>query len=269
MNHSGLFGILATLLFLAMVVIFGADSPTRFVDYLGLAVVLGGTLAATFMSYPPGEVIRSFRLASTTLKQERLHTAQHIEELVHISRLWIRAEIQEVEKALATVTNPFLRTGVQLVIDRTPDEYIQDLLHWRMLRLQQQEAAEAQIFKVMANYAPAFGMLGTLLGLINLMDLLGAGDIRGIGTQLGIALLTTLYGVILSNMVFKPLALRLERRTERRLALMNMILEGISMMSAGHSPGAMRETLKAFVAQIDDELFDAQGSVKAATARKR
>ncbi len=269
MNSSGLIGILATVLFLAIIVVFGADSPMRFVDPVGFAVVIGGTLAATFMSYPPSEVLRSFRLASTALRQERLHSAQHIEELVQISRLWIRGELQAVEKALTTVTNPFLRTGVQLVIDRTPDEYIQDLLHWRMLRLQQQEAAEAQIFKVMATYAPAFGMLGTLLGLINLMDLLGAGDVKGIGVQLGIALLTTLYGVILSNMVFKPLALRLERRTERRLALMNMILEGISMMSAGHSPGLMRETLKSFVAHIDDELSDAHARAGSAAARKR
>lgn len=268
MNPSGLIGIFSTVLFLAVIILFGADSPMRFVDPVGLAVVVGGTLAATFMSYSPREVVRSFRLASTALQQDRLHSAQHIEELVHISRLWLRGELQAVEKALTTVTNPFLRTGVQLVIDRTPDEYIQDLLHWRMRRLQQQEAAEAQIFKVMATYAPAFGMLGTLLGLINLMDLLGAGDVRGIGTQLGIALLTTLYGVILSNMVFKPMALRLERRTERRLALMNMILEGISMMSAGHSPGLMRETLKSFVEHIDDELSDAHLGAKSA-ARKR
>lgn len=256
MHSSGLFGIAGTLLFLALIVIFGADSPMRFVDGVGLAVVVGGTLAATFMSYPPRKVLHAFRLAGVAMRDEQLHTAQHIEELVHISRLWVRGELQAVEKALATVTNPFLRTGVQLVIDRTPDEYIQDLLHWRMLRLQEREAAEAQVFKVMATYAPAFGMLGTLLGLVNLMDLLGAGDIRGIGQQLGIALLTTLYGVILSNMVFKPLALRLERRTEQRLALMNMILEGISMMSAGRSPSLMRETLKSFVAQIDDELSD-------------
>lgn len=98
MNPSGLIGILATVLFLAIIVLFGADSPMRFVDPVGLAVVVGGTLAATFMSYPPREVLRSFRLASTALQQERLHSAQHIEELVHISRLWIRGELQAVEK---------------------------------------------------------------------------------------------------------------------------------------------------------------------------
>ena len=107
----------------------------------------------------------------------------------------------------------------------------------------------------MASYAPAFGMLGTLLGLINLMDLVGAGDMKAIGAQLAVALVTTFYGVLLANLIFKPIAVKLERRTEQRLVLMNMVLEGISLMCAGRSPALMRETLKAFVAQYDDEIF--------------
>jgi len=154
------------------------------------------------------------------------------------------------------VQNPFLRTGVQLVIDRTPEDEIVDLLQWRIAHLRSREAAEAQIFRLMASYAPAFGMLGTLLGLINLMDLVGAGDMKAIGQQLAIALVTTFYGVLLANLVFKPIAVKLERRTEQRLVLMNMVLEGISLMCAGRSPALMRETLKAFVAQYDDEIFD-------------
>jgi chemotaxis protein MotA len=101
----------------------------------------------------------------------------------------------------------------------------------------QREAAEAQLFRVMASYAPAFGMLGTLLGLMNLMDLLGDGDMGpSSARQLAIALITTFYGVLLANLLFKPIAVKLERRTEQRLVLMNMVLEGISMMCAGRSP---------------------------------
>ena len=128
------------------------------------------------------------------------------------------------------------------------------------------EMAEAAIFRTMASYAPAFGMVGTLLGLINLMDLVGAGDLGAIGRQLAVALMTTFYGVLLANLVFKPIALKLERRTEERLVLMNMVLEGISMMCAGRSPSMMRETLKAFVAQFDDEMFD--GGSQGAKVRK-
>src|SRR5690625_5696999 len=81
----------------------------------------------------------------------------------------------------------------------------------------------------MVSYAPAFGMIGTLIGLVNLMFLLGDGDITAIGQQMALALMTTFYGVLLSNLIFKPVAVKLERRTEQRVILMNMVLQGISI----------------------------------------
>jgi chemotaxis protein MotA len=255
-NPSTLIGMVASVLLMAVILMFASDDPLRFVDGPSLAIVLGGTLAATFLSYPLKEVLRVFHLVGQVLRQDRLDTRRHIEELVALSRLWMQGDLQAVERALGQVQNPFLRTGVQLVIDRTPEDEIVDLLQWRIAHLRSREAAEAQIFRLMASYAPAFGMLGTLLGLINLMDLVGAGDMKAIGQQLAIALVTTFYGVLLANLVFKPIAVKLERRTEQRLVLMNMVLEGISLMCAGRSPALMRETLKAFVAQYDDEIFD-------------
>jgi chemotaxis protein MotA len=255
-NPSTLIGMVASVLLMAVILMFASDDPLRFVDGPSLAIVLGGTLAATFLSYPLKEVLRVFHLVGQVLRQDRLDTRHHIEELVALSRLWMQGDLQAVERALGQVQNPFLRTGVQLVIDRTPEDEIVDLLQWRIAHLRSREAAEAQIFRLMASYAPAFGMLGTLLGLINLMDLVGAGDMKAIGQQLAIALVTTFYGVLLANLVFKPIAVKLERRTEQRLVLMNMVLEGISLMCAGRSPALMRETLKAFVAQYDDEIFD-------------
>ena len=234
----------------------------------GLAIVLGGTLAATFLSYPLREVLRVFHLVGQVMRQERLDTRGDIEELVAISRLWIQGDLAAVERALLKVNNPFLRTGVQLIIDRTPEDEIVDMLQWRIARLRSRETAEAQLFRVMAGYAPAFGMVGTLLGLVNLMDLLGDGNMGVIGSQLAIALITTFYGVLLANLLFKPIAVKLERRTEQRLVLMNMVLEGISMMCAGRSPSMMRETLKAFVAQYDDEIYDGGGPKGPATGAR-
>ncbi|MCB2018477.1 MAG: MotA/TolQ/ExbB proton channel family protein, partial [Hydrogenophaga sp.] len=256
MNPSTLIGMVASVALMAVILLFGSNKPGNFLDPASIAIVLGGTLAATFLSYPLKEVLRVFHLVSQVLREDKVNTKHDIEELVGLSKLWIQGDLQAVEKALAYVTNPFLRTGVQLVIDRTPEEEIVDLLQWRIAHLRQREAAEAQLFRVMASYAPAFGMVGTLLGLINLMDLVGGGDMAAIGSQLAIALITTFYGVLLANLVFKPIAVKLERRTEQRLILMNMVLEGISMMCVGRSPSLMRETLKAFVAQYDDEIYD-------------
>jgi len=204
------------------------------------------------------------------IRNEQLYTQKDIEELVDVSRLWIRDDPVAVEKALLRVTNPFLRTGVQLVIERTPEEDILDLLQWRIARLRAREAAEAQLFRVMASYAPAFGMIGTLVGLVNMMDILGTGDMVVIGGHLAVAMMTTFYGILLANLVFKPVAVKLERRTEQRVVLMNMVMQGIAMMTAKRSPSLMRETLKSFVAHHEDEIFDGQRSPsKPAAAPKR
>ncbi|MNV79949.1 Chemotaxis protein PomA [compost metagenome] len=88
------------------------------------------------------------------------------------------------------------------------------------------------------------------------MFLLGDGDMTAIGRQMAIALITTFYGVLLANLVFKPVAVKLERRTEQRVVVMNMVVQGISMMCNKRSPGLMRETLKSFMAQYQDEIND-------------
>ncbi|MDP1999719.1 MAG: MotA/TolQ/ExbB proton channel family protein [Rhodoferax sp.] len=256
MNPSTLIGMVTSVLLLAIVLFFAADDPRLYVDWPSLGIVLGGTMAATFLSYPLKEVVRIFRLFGTVMRNEQLYTQNDIDELVQIAKIWIHDDPRAVERALARVTNPFLRTGVQLVIDRTPEEDILDLLQWRISRVRAREAAEAQLFRLMANYAPAFGMLGTLVGLVNLMGKLGDGDMTVIGQNLAVALMTTLYGILLSNLLFKPVAVKLERRTEQRLVLMNMVLQGISMMCAKRSPTLMRETLKSFVAHHEDEIFD-------------
>lgn len=254
MNPSTVIGILASLALLAGVLYGAAVDPALFVNLPGLAIVLGGTLAATFISYPLREVARVFRLFGTVMRNEKLYTRQDIEELVAISRQWIDGNLVAVEKALDKVQNPFLRTGIQLVVDNTPEEDIMDYMHWRIARLRAREHAEAQLFRVMAGFAPAFGMVGTLLGLINMMFVLGDGSLDVIGTNLAVALMTTFYGILLANLVFKPVAVKLERRTEQRLILMNMVMQGIAMMCKKRSPALMRETLRSFMASYEDEI---------------
>lgn len=164
MNPSTLIGMLASVALLAVTLVYSAEDPALFVDLPSLGIVVVGTFAATFISYPLGEVLRIFTLIATVMRNERLYTEDDIEELVKISRLWAGGDLRAVERELAQVRNPFLRTGVQLVIDMTPEDDILELLQWRISRLRAKEHAEAQLFRVMAGYAPAFGMLGTLVG---------------------------------------------------------------------------------------------------------
>ncbi|MBK1726915.1 motility protein A [Halorhodospira neutriphila] len=256
MNPSTLVGMIGGLTLIGSVLLVAAQDTAAFLNLPGLAIVLGGTLAATFLAYPMDEVLRVFRLVWIVLRNERVYTRDDLEELIHISQLWFKGDVRAVEDALESVANPFLRTGVQLVIDLTPEEDILDLLQWRISRLRAKEHAEAAIFRTMASFSPAFGMIGTLVGLINMMFILEDGDIAQIGQQMGVALLTTFYGILLANLFFKPVAVKLERRTEQRLVTLNMIMQGISLMCQKRNPTLMRETLYSFIAQYKDEIRD-------------
>jgi chemotaxis protein MotA len=256
MNPSTLIGIAASLMMLASVLLLSAQAPASFINLPGLAIVLTGTLAATFISYPLREVVRVVRLVGLVFRRENSRVEEDLQELVGLAKLWFSGDVRGVEKRLDSLRNPFMRTGIQLVIDNTREEEIIDLLSWRIARLKARERAEAQIFRTMALYAPAFGMIGTLVGLVNMLEGMDAAQIGVIGERMAVALLTTFYGIVLANLIFKPIAVKLERRTEERLIAMNMILEGVSLMSRRRLPSFIEETLKSLMANHHDELRD-------------
>lgn len=256
MNPSSVIGAVVGLLTLLIVVALSATDASMYFNLPGLAIVLGGTCAALFIAYPLPEVLRIFKLVRTVFRNDQHDQQRDIEELVSMAQLWMNTDVHKVEHELKKVSNPFLRTGVQLIIDNTPEDQIIEVLQWRVARLRAREQAEAQMFRVMATFAPAFGMLGTLVALINLMAVLGDGSMTMIGQHLAVGLMTTFYGILLANLVCKPIALKLERRTARRIESMNMVLQGISMMCEKRGPAVVRETLNSFVMHVEDEIYD-------------
>lgn len=254
MNPSTVLGMFGGIVMLSAIIAVSAKDLGFYWNVPGIGIVLGGTIAATLISYPLHEVLRVFRVFIIVLQSERYYAKEDMEEIVEVSRQWFKGNLPAIESRLNELKNPFLRMGIQLVIDDTPLDDILDLLQWRMNRLHAKETAEAQVFRTMAMFAPAFGMLGTLIGLINMLFSMAGNDFARIGANLGIALITTFYGIILANLIFKPIAIKLERRTEQRVMLMNMVLEGITLMSKGRSPAYIRETLKSFMARYEDEI---------------
>lgn len=254
MNSSTLIGITVAVLTLAAAILFSAPNAVAFINLPGLGIVLGGTVAALFIGYPLSEIRRIVPLLRLVFRNEKIDSQHDIDELVNLAHSWAGSDVHSVERELKKVTNPFLRTGVQLIIDNTPEEQIVELLQWRISRMRAREQAEAQMFRTLASFAPAFGMLATLIGLVNLMTVLGSQGMDVIGKQMGIALIATFYGILLANLLCKPIAIKLERRTEQRLVLMNMVLQGISMMCERRGPAVVRETLNSFMEYVEDEI---------------
>ena len=254
MNPSTVIGMLGGIALLVVSVIATAKDASVFINLPGLLIVLGGTLAATLMSFPLKEVLRVFKVFVIVLRNERLYEKGDIDKIVGIAQLLYQNKVLQAEDVIVNLRNPFLRTGLQLVVDGVPVEDILNLLQWRITRLKAREHAEAQVYRVMGGYAPAFGMVGTLLGLVNMLYDMGGDDFGNIGVNMAVALITTFYGIVLANLIFKPIAVKLERRTEQRVALLSMVMEGVVLISEKRTPSFIRETLLSFIAQYKDEV---------------
>lgn len=155
---------------------------------------------------------------------------------------------------MTRVKSPFLRTGLQLVIDGASSNEVIEVLDWRIARLKAHGDEQADVFNVMAIYAPAFGMIGTLLGLVNLLRDVG-GAIDQIGASLSIALVTTFYGIVLANAVFKPLAVILRRMTQDRVAVLSVAQEALVILANQHSAAQLSYSLSSFVDPDDPDLI--------------
>ncbi|MDQ6967573.1 MAG: MotA/TolQ/ExbB proton channel family protein [Mariprofundaceae bacterium] len=254
MNFSSILGIVAGILLIFGSVFLSAIEPNIYLNGAGLLIVLGGTMSATLISFPMKELRHVTKLIGYVLRHEDYDIRADVDEISHASRLRMQGNFARIEDQLSRIENPFLRTGIQLVIDDTPQDEIVNILNWRVKRLRERERAEAHIFHSMASYAPAFGMFGTLVGMVNMLYLVNGPDLMNIGHNMAVALMTTLYGLLLANLIFKPVAIKLERRTEHRIMVMHMIVEGTILLAGNRSPAFIRETLKSFLASFEDEL---------------
>jgi len=256
MNYSTVIGLFISVLLFGFIFIFKAQNPLSFINGAGLAIVIGGTIAALFISYPLREIKQAFRTLKTILFYESLNPQKEANEIIAVSKMWFGRDSIAVENEIEKINNPYLRAGIQLVVDKTPVEDILSLLRWRIARLRAKEKTAADIFRSMSYFAPAFGMIGTLVGLINMLQIIEAKDIGLITLNMGMALTTTFYGLILANLIFNPIAIKLERRTEQRVMIMSMVMEGIILITDRRTPSFIRETLNSFLTHHDNDLHE-------------
>ncbi len=240
MNWSPVAGIFLAILLIVVSVSLSIEDPTALLNPLGLIIVFVGTFAATMISFSFRDIRGMGKVIAAFFRNEVLYKHTDIEELAKVTTALRSASMQKIEASLATVNNPFLKFGLQLIVDGKNKDEIEDILNFQIEKLQRRENAEAAIFRAMAGFSPAFGMLGTLLGLINMLSNM-TDDVTRIGSDLAVALMTTLYGLLAANILFRPIALRWEARTMERIASMRMIMEGVEMVQQQFMPGTIKD----------------------------
>lgn len=246
MNIATIIGFLVGIGILCTAAYTSTASVQVFVDLPGLAIVGGGTIAATFICYPLKEVMRVFGVFMTALTAEELPIGNYIRVLVDLSREVSSRGEESLERTLKTIDNEFLRGGLQMLLDGYSKEELREILDIRIQQYHDQEISAAGTYRTMAALSPAFGIIGTLIGLIAMMQAMGE-NIGRLGPGMATALTTTLYGALFANMFFTPIAVKVEKRTEERTILMCVIRDGILFIKDKTPAAIVRDKLMGYL----------------------
>lgn len=255
MNITAMLGVLL----LASVVVFASAASNISLASLwnlpGFIIVVVGTAAATLISFDFIEIRLAFRSLWVVFVRQRDQPQRDAQDIVAVTQAWRHGNLAAIQTSITTTQSPFLRLGLEMITDNiVPLPGIIETLRRRIDKVRAKEGAEAQVFKSMAGYAPAFGMLGTLFGLVQMLGNVAANNIPAIASGLAVALLTTMYGVILAYAFFRPFAAKIEQRTEARVKRMQIILEALCLMAQTRSPGVIKEFAHAVDLEFKDEL---------------
>ncbi|HKJ68288.1 MAG TPA: MotA/TolQ/ExbB proton channel family protein [bacterium] len=256
MNIATIIGILLGVGLTSGAIYHEAGTFVYFINISGLVIVFGGTAASTLVSYPINDVFNVIRVGFIVLKKEPAKLHDYLGQILHLVRIARKKGTLFLEQELANISNLFLRDAVQMLVDGYSVEEITEILDERILYKQERELMEAEIFQTMGKFSPAFGMIGTLIGLILLLVNMNAAGMDAIGPGMAVALITTFYGVIFANLIFKPFAVKLQRRTREQTIMMRMVKESILMIAEQWHPTKVEDYLNSFLKPGERQIPD-------------
>ena len=250
MDIATVVGLLAGFGCVVLPVAMGSDARA-FVHVPSLAIVAGGMMCSTLIHFSLGQVLRIVTVIKKTLFCKLPGDNDLIQKMVNYSAINRRDGALALERQIPEAGDEFLIKGLQMVIDGQSEDAIEKQLYMEIQYLQERHIDGKKILEFMGSAAPAFGMIGTLIGLVQMLGSLS--DPSGIGTGMATALITTFYGAFMANLLFLPMAGKLGIRSKKETMLREMIVEGLLGIVRGESPTGVREKMQAFISERNRE----------------
>jgi chemotaxis protein MotA len=253
MNFSSLFGVVFGIAVLLTSLKASASDLTYFLDFHGILIVCGGTAAAASISFPVRKVVALFKVfVLRVLGQNRVDYQGTIAQILELNKK-ASVGLAALSEAIPTIKHPFLKEAVGLIAAGILNENeIRQTLEQRIKTTEAGYLHEANMFRTIGRFPPAFGLLATTLGMIGLLQKLGQPDSQKlIGPAMSVGLIGTLYGIALANLVFIPIAESLTERTQEEMVLRRIIMEGACMLKSQVNPISLREGLNSFLMPKD------------------
>lgn len=246
MDIIGLIGLVLALVLMVFGIVFTESALVfsnliNFIDYPSVAITIGGTFAVLMVSYS----IESFIKIPTHLKivffPEKYDPMSYIQTLTSFAKEARIKGLLSIESKLSDVKDEFMKKSLMLVVDSIDAEKVNQILETELDYLEARHISDMEFYSKGAAYAPAFGMIGTLIGLVNMLQQMS--DPNSIGPAMAVALLTTLYGSMLANIFFLPVANKLKIRHEDEMVCKMIVADGVKAIQAGENPRFIEEKL--------------------------
>ena len=225
-----------------------SGSIVAFINLPSVVIVVGGTVAATMIAYPLKDFLGIFKAAMKIFIFKLEPAEDIIANLVETSNKARKGGLLSIEGNIEDTNDPYLAQALQMTVDGVKTADIAAIMQKKMELTKKTLDTGSDMFASMGTYAPAFGMIGTLIGLVQMLANLD--DPSSIGPRMAVAMITTFYGAVLANLFFIPMSDKLAGRNEEEITNMNIIFQGIISIREGEHPKLMEDKLNIY---IDDE----------------
>ena len=223
----------------------GSAPMTAYMDIPSVLVVCGGACAAALICFPLKAMLGAPMVAMKVVLNKSEDLAELISQLVSLAETARRDGLLALESKIADIKHPLVRAGIQMAVDGSTPEAVEEVLRTEVAAISQRHKEGKSIMDQMGRFAPAYGMIGTLMGLI--MMLSDMSDPSGIGAGMAVALITTLYGAIMANVFFQPFAEKLGLLSKKELMATEIAIRGVLAIQSGESPRAIDQKLQTFI----------------------
>jgi chemotaxis protein MotA len=231
--------------------IFMGSGLNVFINIPSLCIVVGGTIGVTLVAYPLKDFLSVFKVAQKAIFTKNISTTELILKFTDFANKTRKEGILALESEIKELSDEFFKKGVQLSIDGLEPQQIQNILDTEIEFVRDRHKLGADIFTSMGTFAPAMGMIGTLIGLVQMLQSME--DPSTIGPAMAVALLTTFYGSLMANICCMPIAGKLKTRSKEEMLTKEMTIQGIISLSNGDNPRILEQKLLAFLPTVKEK----------------
>ena len=245
MDIATIGGLVAGIMFVVVSIMLNG-SIGSFIDPASVMITFGGAFSATLISYPLDKFLNSLKSVKLAFKNTVINEGDIIKKIIELSNVARKEGLLALEEAAESIDDDFMKKGILLIVDGTDPDLVRSILETELLFIQGRHTSVREFWEKVAEMGPAWGMIGTLIGLVNMLQKLD--DPSSIGPSMAVALLTTMYGSMIANLFANPFANKLKIRSSEELLLKEVMIEGLLSIQAGENPRVIEEKLKAFLA---------------------